>query len=304
MAGSSKESFYEGISVMMGAASKKIVFKEYMFMIIGSTLVGLAFNIFLLPARLAAGGVSGISTILFELYQWNPAYVQWIFNIPIFIIGLMTLGLHFSLKSIVGTIFVPLVIWLTADIPFAIENPLLAAIYGGIMLGVGLGIVYRGGGSTGGLATVGQMIKKYSGLSSGYSQLIADGLVVIASAFVFNLELALFAMIAIYVSSKVIDFVQLKTTLSKLMLIITDKEDKIQPIISNEIDRGLTKVRTVGGYSNAEKSMLLCVAEQREAIYLKNVLQETDPSAFVIFLNASEVLGRGFSLSKMYSDEK
>lgn len=289
---------------MMGAASKKIVFKEYMFMIIGSTLVGLAFNIFLLPARLAAGGVSGISTILFELYQWNPAYVQWIFNIPIFIIGLMTLGLHFSLKSIVGTIFVPLVIWLTADIPFAIENPLLAAIYGGIMLGVGLGIVYRGGGSTGGLATVGQMIKKYSGLSSGYSQLIADGLVVIASAFVFNLELALFAMIAIYVSSKVIDFVQLKTTLSKLMLIITDKEDKIQPIISNEIDRGLTKVRTVGGYSNAEKSMLLCVAEQREAIYLKKVLQETDPSAFVIFLNASEVLGRGFSLSKMYSDEK
>ena len=147
------------------------------------------------------------------------------------------------------------------------------------------------------------MIKKYSGLSSGYSQLIADGLVVIASAFVFNLELALFAMIAIYVSSKVIDFVQLKTTLSKLMLIITDKEDKIQPIISNEIDRGLTKVRTVGGYSNAEKSMLLCVAEQREAIYLKKVLQETDPSAFVIFLNASEVLGRGFSLSKMYSDE-
>ncbi|HLR24075.1 MAG TPA: YitT family protein [Pseudogracilibacillus sp.] len=288
---------------MMGAASKKIVFKEYMFMIIGSTLVGLAFNIFLLPARLAAGGVSGLSTILFELYQWNPAYVQWLFNIPIFIIGLMTLGLHFSLKSIVGTIFVPLVIWLTADIPFAIENPLLAAIYGGIMLGVGLGIVYRGGGSTGGLATVGQMIKKYSGLSSGYSQLIADGLVVIASAFVFNLELALFAMIAIYVSSKVIDFVQLKTTLSKLMLIITDKEDKIQPIISNEIDRGLTKVRTVGGYSNAEKSMLLCVAEQREAIYLKKVLQETDPSAFVIFLNASEVLGRGFSLSKMYSDE-
>jgi len=289
---------------MMGAASKKIIFKEYMFMIIGSTLVGLAFNIFLLPARLAAGGVSGLSTILFELYQWNPAYVQWLFNIPIFIIGLMTLGLQFSLKSIVGTIFVPLVIWLTADIPFAIENSLLAAIYGGIMLGVGLGIVYRGGGSTGGLATVGQMIKKFSGLSSGYSQLIADGLVVVASAFVFNLELALFAMMAIYVSSKVIDFVQLKTTLSKLMLIITDKEDKIQPIISNEIDRGLTKIRTVGGYSNAEKSMLLCVAEQREAIYLKNVLQETDPSAFVIFLNASEVLGRGFSLSKMYSDEK
>src|SRR5699024_11742581 len=93
---------------------------------------------------------------------------------------------------------------------------------------------------------------------------------VIASAFVFNLELALFAMIAIYVSSKVIDFVQLKTTLSKLMLIITDKEDKIQPIISNEIDRGLTKVRTVGGYSNAEKSMLLCVRSEEHTSELQS----------------------------------
>src|SRR5699024_12057822 len=102
-----------------------IVFKEYMFMIIGSTLVGLAFNIFLLPARLAAGGVSGFSTILFELYQWNPAYVQGLFNIPIFMIGLVTLGLLFSLKSRVGTSLVPLVIWLTADISFAIDNPLV-----------------------------------------------------------------------------------------------------------------------------------------------------------------------------------
>src|SRR5699024_11673915 len=119
---------------MMGAASKKIVFKEYMFMIIGSTLVGLAFNIFLLPARLAAGGVSGLSTILFELYQWNPAYVQWLFNITIFIIGLMTLGLDFRLKSIVGAIFVLLVIWLTADILFAIVELLTVSVYRGILI--------------------------------------------------------------------------------------------------------------------------------------------------------------------------
>src|SRR5699024_12826922 len=111
----------------------------------------------------------------------------------------------------------PLVIWLTADIPFSIENPLLAAIYGGIMLAVGLGIVSRGGGSTGGLATVGQMSKKYSGLSSGYSQLIADGLVVIASAFVVNVEWALCAMIALYVSSRVLEFVQFKPHLSERM---------------------------------------------------------------------------------------
>lgn len=284
--------------------SKHILVKEYFYMIVGSTLVGLAFNIFFLPARLAAGGVSGISTILYDLYQFNPAYVQWFINIPIFIFGYVTLGKDFSLKSLVGTAFVPFVIWLSQDIPFTITNPLLAAIYGGIMLGVGLGIVYRGRGSTGGLATVGQIIKKYSGLSSGYSQLLADGCVVIASAFVFNLELALFAMMAIYVTSKVIDFVQLQTTHSKLILIITDHETDVQSIIHQEIDRGITKVKTIGGYSNTEKTMMLCVVEQQEAIVLKKRLQEHDPASFVVFLNASEVLGRGFSLAKTYEVRK
>lgn len=280
--------------------TKRTLLMEYLLMIVGSTIVGLSFNIFLLPARIAAGGVTGISTLLYELYQFSPAVVQWTFNIPIFIVGLVLLGKDFSLKSIVGTAFVPLVIWLSVDIPFKIDNPLLAAIYGGILLGVGLGLVYRGRGSTGGLATVGQIIKKYTGLSSGYSQLLADGLVVIASAFVFDLELALYAMMAIYVTSKVIDFVQLQTSSSKLILIISEQPGKIQSIINDELDRGLTKVRTVGGFSNAEKTLILCVAEQQEAIYLKKMLQEIEPSSFVVFLNASEVLGRGFSLSKAY----
>jgi uncharacterized membrane-anchored protein YitT (DUF2179 family) len=272
--------------------------KEYVFIVIGSILVGLSYNIFLLPARLAAGGVSGISTILFELYQFNPAFVQWLINIPLFFAGLILLGKDFSIKTLVGIFFVPFTIWVSADIPFKIDNPLLSAIYGGILLGVGLGIVYRGKGSTGGLATVAQIVKKYTGFSSGYSQLIVDGFVVITSALVFNLELALYAMMAIYVTSKVIDFVQLQTSPSKLVLIITEEEEQIQTIIKDEIDRGLTKVRSIGGFSNKEKTMILCVVEQEEAIYLKKVLQEQEPSSFVVFLNASEILGRGFSLSK------
>ncbi|RST57452.1 YitT family protein [Siminovitchia terrae] len=273
---------------------------EYLSIIFGAALVGLAYNIFFLPARLAAGGVSGISTILYELYQYNPAYVQWLINIPVFFIGLMLLGKDFSLKTLVGTFFVPFTIWISSDIPFTIDNPLLAAIYGGILLGIGLGIVYRGKGSTGGLATVAQIVKKFTGLSSGYSQLIVDGLVVITSAFVFNLELALYAMMAIYVTSKVIDFVQLQTSPSKLVLIITEQEEKIQTIIKEEIDRGLTKIRSIGGFSNQEKTMIFCVVEQQEAVYLKKVLQEQEPASFVVFLNASEILGRGFSLSKFH----
>lgn len=281
---------------------RKTVLFEYIQIIFGAALVGLAFNIFLLPSRLAAGGVSGISTILFELFQFNPAYVQWLINIPLLILGVLLVGKEFSMKTLVGTFFVPFVIWLTTDIKLAVENPLLSAIYGGIMLGVGLGIVYRANGSTGGTALIAQLVKKYTGLSSGFSQLLVDGLVVVTSAFVFNFELALYAMIAIYVTSKVIDFVQLQTSPTKLVLIITDKEEKVQAIIKNDINRGLTKIKTIGGYSNQEKTMILCVVEQSEAVYFKKLLQTQEPTSFVIFLNASEILGRGFSKAQFDED--
>lgn len=276
---------------------------EYIQIIIGAMLVGLAFNIFYLPARLAAGGVSGISTILYELFEFSPAFVQWAINIPLLVVGVIFIGKEFGLKTFVGTLFVPLVIWLTADLPLGVENPLLSAIYGGIVLGVGLGIVYRGNGSTGGTTLIAQILKKYTGLSSGFSQLFVDGFVVVTSAFVFDFELALYALMSIYVTSKVIDFVQLQTSPTKLILIITDKEEKIQAIIKNEMNRGLTKVKTVGGYSNAEKTMILCVVEQSEAIYFKKLLQEEEPESFVIFVNASEILGRGFSKAQFDREE-
>lgn len=276
---------------------------EYMMVIFGATLVGLAYNIFLLPARIAAGGVSGISTLLYETFQWNPALVQAAINMPLFFLGLWLLGRDFGVKTLIGTLFVPFVIWLTQGININLHEPMLGAIYGGILIGVGLGIVYRGGGSTGGTAAVSQVLKKYTGLSSGFSQLIVDGVVVAAAAFVLNLELALFALISIYVTSKVIDFVQLQTSPTKLVMIITEKEEAVQQIIRDEIDRGLTKVKSLGGYTNLERTMILCVVEQSEAIYLKKVLQEQEPSSFVIFLNASEILGRGFSMDKYHKTE-
>ena len=153
--------------------------------------------------------------------------------------GLFILGKDFSAKTLVGTTFVPLVIWLTQGIDLHVHDAMLGAIYGGIVLGVGLGIVYRGGGSTGGTAMIAQLLKKFTGLSSGFSQLLVDGFVVAASAVVFSLELALFALISIYVTSKVIDFVQLQTSPTKLVMIITEKEAEIQRIIRDEIDRGI-----------------------------------------------------------------
>ncbi|MEC5423078.1 YitT family protein [Virgibacillus sp. C22-A2] len=276
---------------------------EYFQIIIGATLVGLSYNIFLLPSKLAAGGISGISTILFEVYAVSPAYTQFLINIPIFILGWIAMGKEFSWKTLLGTFWVPFIIFLSANIPYTVTNPLLGAIYGGIILGTGLGIVYKGSGSTGGTAAIAQIVKKFTGLSSGYSQLIVDGFVVVSSIVVFNLELTLFALMCIYITSKTIDIVQLRTSASKLILIITEEEDKIQELIRGGIDRGLTKVRSVGGYSNTDKTMILCVTEQQEAVQLKRILQKEVPTTFVIFINASEILGRGFSLEKYYGQK-
>lgn len=277
---------------------------EYLLVILGATLIGLSYNMFLLPSKLAAGGLSGISTILYEMYEFSPAYTQFFMNIPIFVLGWLTLGKDFSGKTLLGTFWVPLIIWVSEDIPYTITNPVLGAIYGGIILGAGLGIVYKGRGSTGGTAAIAQIVKKFTGISSGISQLIVDSLVVLASLIVFNLEITLFALIAIYITSKAIDFVQLRTASTKLILIITEEEDKIHALIQNNIDRGLTKVRSVGGYSNQNKTLMLCVTDQQEAIYFKRLLQQQVPDSFVVFLDASQILGRGFSLDKYYGQNQ
>lgn len=276
---------------------------QYVYILIGATLVGVSYNMFLLPAKLAAGGISGISTILYEVYQISPALTQFAVNIPIFLIGWLTMGNDFSLKSLVGTFWVPFTIFLTQDIPFTVTNPFLSALYGGSLLGAGLGIVYKGNGSTGGTAAIAQIMKRFTNFSSGYAQLIVDGVVVITSIFVFNLELTLYALMTIFISSKAIDFVQLRTSATKLILIISEEEEKIQQIIRDELDRGLTKVRSIGGYSNKDKTMILCVAEQHEAVELKKILQKETPHAFVIFINASEILGRGFTIDKYYGQK-
>ncbi len=279
----------------------KTVLIDILYTVIGSIIVGISYNLFLLPGQIAAGGISGLSTILNKMIGSDPAMIQFIFNIPIFIIGWFTLGKSFSLKTVIATFVVPLTIFLTASLVEKVTtDALLASLYGGIVLGIGLGLVYRGNGSTGGTATLAQIVKKYTGLSSGFCQLIVDAFVVILSAFVFNFELALYALISIYVTSKVIDIVQLHAGDNKLVFIITTKEQKIINLIHEHVERGVTSVNAFGGYNREGKSLLFSVMEQKEAIYFKQIISREEPDSFVIFINTSEIIGRGFSKAKIY----
>ncbi|NUH83260.1 YitT family protein [Bacillus firmus] len=267
---------------------------EYLYVLIGSGIVAVAFNVFLLPNRIASGGVSGISTILDAVVGWEPAYVQWAFNIPLFIAGVLLLGKQFGAKTLAGTIFLPFVVFLTKEYEPWTSDPLLASLFGGIGVGLGLGIVFRGKASTGGTDLAAQIINKYTGLSLGTCVAIIDGLIVLSAAIIFDIEQGLYALIALYVTSKTIDLIQLGFSRTKMALIITENQSEVREGILNKIDRGVTKLSAYGGYTDHERPVLMCVVDQTEFTKLKQLVQTIDPTAFIIVTDASEVLGEGF----------
>lgn len=275
-------------------AGKLSSIMDYGNIILGSVCVAIAFNVFLLPNGVASGGVSGISTILYGLFDWRPSLVQIAFNIPLFISGLIFLGFQFGLKTAVGSFFLPFAVFLTESWEPWTEDPLLGALFGGIGVGVGLGIVFRGKASTGGTDLAAQIIHKYSGLGLGTCVALIDGLIVLSAAVVFDIERGLYAMIGLYVTSKTIDLVQIGLGRSKMLYIITNRQEEISQAIFDEVDRGVTKLSAHGGYTDHERPILMCVIDQTEFSKLKNVVKKIDPHAFVIVSDASEVLGEGF----------
>ena len=268
--------------------------RDYLYVVIGAAIIAIGFNVFLLPNKVASGGVSGISTILKDVFGWEPGIVQYAFNIPLFFAGLVLLGAKFGIKSLVGTVTLPAVVLLTSNWEAWTDNALLGALFGGITVGLGLGIVFRGGASTGGTDLAAQIITKYTGLSLGKSVLIIDGLIVLSAAVVFDIEQALYALIGLFVTTKTIDIVQLGFSQSKMFYIITNKQDEIRDAIYKEINRGVTKLPAFGGYTNKEKPILMVVAYQTEFTKLKHIVKVIDPAAFVIISDAYEVLGEGF----------
>ncbi|WP_413307135.1 YitT family protein [Bacillus sp. 1P10SD] len=267
---------------------------DYVLVLIGSAIIALAFNVFLLPNQVASGGVSGISTILKTVVGWEPAYVQWAFNIPLFIAGVILLGKQFGVKTLVGTIFLPMVVFLTNNLEPWTHDALLGALFGGIGVGLGLGIVFRGNASTGGTDLAAQIINKYTGFTLGRCVVMIDGLIVLTAAIVFDIEKGLYALIALYVTSKTIDLIQVGFGRSKMAMIITNKQEEVREGILNKIDRGVTKLSAYGGFTDHERPVLMCVVDQTEFTKLKQLVKTLDPTAFVVVMDAAEVLGEGF----------
>lgn len=271
---------------------------DIILILIGSVLMGLAYNLFLIPHRIVPGGVGGLSIILNYLLQTPVGLVVIIFNIPLFILGIKALGKIYGLKSFLGIILSSLSIdFFTYIIPLpsVTNNQILAAVYGGILLGAGLGIVFRGKGSTGGTDIVGQVMNRYTNLSIGMGILITDFVIISLAGFVFGkIELALYGYLTLFLSSKVIDLILEGWSFTRAVYIISDKANEISEKIFDKLGRGVTRLYAKGEYTDVERDVLLCVLTKRQIPTIRSLVKEIDPNAFVIISDVYEVLGKGF----------
>lgn len=268
--------------------------REMLGILVGTALTAAAFNMFLIPNKIASGGISGLGIILFHLYNIPVGVTVLLANVPLFILAWICLGWRFVSHSLTGSLLFPLMLGATEFLPLVTGDLLLASIFGGIGAGVGLGIVFRSQGSTGGTALAAQLINHFLGLSSGFSLILADLLIVLLAGVIFSPELAMFALISLFVTSKFIDFVQEGFVISKAALIITPNKELIAEKIMADLGRGVTFFDGRGAYTKQEKGIVFCVISQAQVSRLKKIVKEVDPDAFVIVSSVGEVLGEGF----------
>lgn len=268
---------------------------SYLWVIVGTLGTALALDLFLVPNQIAAGGVSGLATITYHWFGWPVGMVMLAINIPLFLASLRTLGREFGIKTIVGT--VSLSFWtdlLAGVVQPLTEDPLLAAIYGGILAGAGMGLCFRAGGSTGGTDMAARMVAHYTTMSTGRALLLADGLVILLAALAFSPELALYALLAVFLTGKAIDFVQEGQGYAKAAYIISTHSAQIGQAILTELQRGATALRGKGLYTGEGREVLLVIVSRTEVAQLKGLVSRLDPRAFMVIHDVHEVLGEGF----------
>lgn len=262
--------------------------------VLGCLLGAMAFPWFLVPNHIAPGGVTGLSTVLNYLFQWPVGLTSLLLNIPLFLVGYRAMGRMFALRSLVATVLLSVGIDLLPLGALTLD-PLLGALFGGVLMGVGLGLVLRGGATTGGTDMVARVIhERLPHLSVGTILFIIDCIVVILAGFYIQIEYALYAFISLYVSSKLINVVLDGLTTEKACYVISLMHEEVKQGVMAELDRGVTMLSAKGGFSGSERPVLLCVVSAQEVGRLKAIVRRIDAEAFVFISDAHEVLGEGF----------
>ncbi len=266
--------------------------------ILGSALLALGFDLFLLPNNLNAGGISGVAMMLVYLLKFGSVgSVTILLNLPLFILGGVKVGRKFFVGSLVGMLSSSVLMDMFTAIPIPQAEPVIAALYGGVLCGAGLGIVFVAGASTGGSDIVVRLLKlRYQNVPIGTINMCFDATVVILTGMVFHdITRALYSGIAVFVTGQVLDAVVYRFDYSKAVLIISKSHEAITKVISDELGRGATYLHGEGTYSAEQRKVIFTVVKKQQISDLKRLVVEIDPKAFIVVQEAHQVLGEGFS---------
>ena len=268
--------------------------------ILGNTMLAIATSIFILPFNIDNGGLSGISVILEKWF--NPAIVIFVLNWILFFVGLIFLKKDFALKTLLSTIVYPLAVNLLYYTNIAnyvikdLDDPLLAAIMAAILIGVGLGLVYKVGGSTGGVDVISVMLHRYLGIKISHSTFIIDSVIVSLGLFMVSINSSLYGIICVIIASYLIEVITIRGNSSYMMHIVSDKMELINDYIINELERGSTIISAKGGIRKDEKEMIEVIFNEKEYYKIKHEIQKIDKDAFLSVYKAVNVYGNGFEM--------
>ncbi len=279
---------------------------DFLFIIIGCFILALGINIFLTPNKISSGGISTIGTILLHIFNIKMSITNIAFNVVLFALGFKYLGKYAIIKTATGIVALTGFLELTSYFPPFTSDMMLATVAGGVLVGVGVGLVVRKDASTGGSDFASLIIKRFiPHVSLATIILFLDCLVIIASGIVFkSLTITIFSIIAMYISSKVTDYIVTLGNNAKSVQIFSENHDEISKYIMEKFERGVTGVHCQGMYSKNEKLMLMCIVSPKELPRLINAIRKIDKNAFIIINDAREVLGEGFKLKSDYDQLK
>jgi len=279
-------------------------FKNIIMIILGSAIYSFGFVHFNMQNELGEGGFSGITLVLYFAFNWDVALMNLLLNIPMFFLGWKLLGRKMFAYTLIGTISVSVFLKLfdIYEVQLGLEDDLfLVSLFAGVFVGLGLGIIFKYGGTTGGVDIIARLVFKYKGWSMGKTMFIFDAFVILLSWATFlNERSMMYTLVAVYVGARVIDFVQEGAYSARGAFIISDKQNEIADLITNKLSRGVTILNGHGHFTKSSREVIYCVVAKNQISALKAVISSIDPHAFVSITEVKDVMGEGFTLD----DEK
>lgn len=275
--------------------------KNICFIMLGTAIYAFGLVNFNIANNLGEGGLAGVTLFLLHFFQIDPAYSNLILNIPLFIIGWRILGNRSLIYTGIGTVSLSLFLWIFQRIPYTLDlhsDLLLVALFAGGFSGIGLGLVFRYGGTTGGSDIIAKLLHHTKGISMGRTLFAIDAIVLAASLSYLDVRQVMYTLVAVFIGSRVIDFVQEGAYAARGALIISKDNDAIASHVMLSMNRGVTVLEGRGGFSKNEQDVLYIVVAKNEIIQLKNIVQAVDPHAFVSVSIVHDVMGEGFTLDE------